>query len=166
MGQVSEIALRIVIIGAGATLVTDLWNLLLRRLGASTLDFAFLGRWVGHIPQGRWFHLRIADAAPVRGERWLGWGLHYGIGVAFAALAVALLGFDWARHPSAFPALAFGIATVVAPFFILQPALGAGVASSKTPAPFRNRLKSIVNHAVFGSGLYLAALAAARLFPA
>ena len=31
-------------------------------------------------------------------------------------------------------------------------------AASKTPAPVRNCLRSLANHAVFGLGLYLAAL--------
>jgi hypothetical protein len=50
---------------------------------------------------------------------------------------------------------------VLAPLFILQPALGAGIASSKTPAPVFNTVKSLVTHMVFGLGLYLAASATA-----
>jgi hypothetical protein len=56
--------------------------------------------------------------------------------------------------------------TVVAPLFILQPALGAGIASSKTAAPLFNCIKSVATHTVFGLGLYLAALATAALVPA
>jgi hypothetical protein len=51
--------------------------------------------------------------------------------------------------------------TVVAPLFILQPALGAGIASSKTPRPVFNSLKSLATHVVFGFGLFLAARATA-----
>ena len=61
-------------------------------------------------------------------------------------------------QPTAGPALALGIATVVAPFFVLQPGMGAGIAASKTPNPNAVRLHSVLNHAVFGLGLYLAAL--------
>jgi len=166
MGQATEVVLRIVLIGIGATALTDLWGLVLKWRGIPTLDFAFLGRWMGHMPEGRWFHARIAAAAPVKGERWLGWIAHYAIGTAFATLPVALFGLDWARHPSPLPALGVGVATVVAPFLVMQPALGAGVASSRTPKPVLNSLKSVVNHTVFGLGLYLAALAAAELIPA
>jgi hypothetical protein len=57
-----------------------------------------------------------------------------------------------------------GVVTVVAPLFVLQPALGAGIASSKTPRPLFNSLKSLVTHVVFGIGLFLAArLTAAAL---
>jgi hypothetical protein len=41
----------------------------------------------------------------------------------------------------------------------MQPALGLGVASSKTPNPQQARLKSLATHTVFGIGLYLAAVA-------
>src|SRR5206468_5223186 len=105
-----------------------------------------------------------ADAAPIHGERLLGWAAHYTIGIAFAALLVAIRGVAWARSPSLAPALVLGIVTVVAPLFVLQPALGAGFASSKTPRPFFNAGKSVVTHTVFGFGLYGSAIATARLF--
>ena len=91
----------------------------------------------------------------------MGWFAHYAIGVTFAALLLSSFGLKWARSPSLLPALLIGIVTVVSPFFILQPALGAGIASSKTPAPLLNSLKSLATHTVFGFGLYLAALATA-----
>jgi hypothetical protein len=53
--------------------------------------------------------------------------------------------------------------TVAAPFFILQPALGLGIAASRTPSPARARLRSLISHLVFGFGLYLAAEAASRI---
>ena len=49
----NETILRVVAIGIGATAVMDLWLLLLKALGVPTLNFALLGRWVGHMPQGR-----------------------------------------------------------------------------------------------------------------
>lgn len=158
-----ETVMRVVTIGAGATLTMDLWAFVLRRFGITSLDFALLGRWLGHLPEGQWIQPRIAQAAPVRGERLLGWGAHYSIGIAFAGLLVALRGLAWARSPSLAPALVLGIVTVVAPLFVLQPALGAGIASSKTPRPFFNAGKSVLTHTVFGLGLYVAALATARL---
>lgn len=161
-----EFALRAVSIGAGATLVMDAWAMLLKQFGVPSLNFAFLGRWIGHLPQGQWVQQRIAAATPVRGELLLGWGAHYSIGITFAALLLATFGLSWARSPSLVPALLVGIVTVVAPLFILQPALGAGIASSKTAAPLFNCVKSIVTHTVYGVGLYLAALATSSLFPA
>jgi hypothetical protein len=51
-----------------------------------------------------------------------------------------------------------GTVTVVMPFFVMQPAMGAGVAASRTPTPWINRLRSLLTHAIFGLGMYLAAL--------
>jgi hypothetical protein len=158
-----ELIVRAVLIGAGATMVMDLWAFLLRRLGIPSLSFALLGRWIGHLREGKWAHDSIAKAAPVKGELLIGWGAHYAIGIAFAFLLVSLFGLTWARAPSLLPALFVGIVTVVSPLFLLQPALGAGIASSKTPTPIFTSFKSLVTHTVFGFGLYLAALATAAL---
>ncbi|HRE15574.1 MAG TPA: DUF2938 family protein, partial [Rhodocyclaceae bacterium] len=81
---------------------------------------------------------------------------------AFATLLVSVLGLEWARAPSFLPALLFGVLTVAAPLLVMQPAMGAGIASSKTPTPVFNCLKSVINHAVFGVGLYAAAFATAH----
>jgi Protein of unknown function (DUF2938) len=158
-------ALRILLIGIGATAAMDAWLLLLKRLKRPALNFALVGRWVGHIARGRWSHDAIARAAPVRGERALGWALHYATGVAFAALLVALSGTAWMRNPSLLPALAVGVGTVALPLFVMQPAMGAGIASSRTPTPLKNCLRSLTNHAVFGVGLYLAAAVTAVTCP-
>jgi hypothetical protein len=65
---------------------------------------------------------------------------------------------DWLARPTVLPALLYGIATVVFPFFIMQPSLGLGIAASRTPNPPQARLKSLVTHIVFGVGLYVCAL--------
>jgi hypothetical protein len=161
-----ELVLRTILIGSGATLVMDGWAFLLRRLGIPSLDFAVLGRWIGHLRQGQWIHEGIARAKPVRGELLIGWCAHYSIGIAFAAVLLSTFGLEWARSPSLFPALFIGIVTVLAPLLVLQPALGAGIASSKTARPIFNSVKSLVTHTVYGFGLYLTALATAALIPA
>jgi hypothetical protein len=148
---------RSVAIGIGATAVMDAWLLILKQLGVPTLDFALIGRWVAHLRRGTFAHAAIAKAAPAKGELALGWAAHYAVGIAFAGLTVAIGGTGWARDPSLLPALAVGVATVLVPLFVMQPAMGAGFASSRTPTPARNCARSVANHAVFGLGLYLAA---------
>jgi hypothetical protein len=152
-----EPIVRSILIGAGATLAMDAWAALLRRIGVPSLNLAFLGRWVGHLPKGRLMHESIARAAPIEGERALGWATHYAIGISFAGLLLATCGLDWAHAPTPMPALLIGIVTVAAPLLVLQPALGAGIASRKTATPLLNSLKSLATHVVFGMGLYLAA---------
>lgn len=153
-----ELLSRTVLIGVGATMVMDGWALLLRQIGIPSLNFAFLGRWIGHLPEGRFRHESIAKATPVRGELLIGWGAHYSLGIGFSGLLLAVFGAEWARSPTLPPALFVGVVTVVAPLFVLQPALGAGIASRKTPTPLFNTLKSLVTHTVYGLGLYLTAL--------
>lgn len=159
-----EFFLRMVSIGVGATVVLDLWVLFATRvLGISGPDWAMVGRWIGHLTRGRFRHDSMAVASPVRGERLLGWSTHYAIGIAFAGFLLAIWGLDWARQPTLLPALIVGVLTVAAPFFILQPGMGAGIAASKTPKPNAARLRSLVSHTVFGIGLYVAALLVAMV---
>ncbi|HLO96492.1 MAG TPA: DUF2938 family protein [Burkholderiaceae bacterium] len=146
------------VLGLGATALMDLWLMGLRRAGVPTLDFALLGRWTGHLLQGRWRHEAIAKSRPVRGELALGWLAHYAVGLLFAALLVAWQGAAWLMAPRPGPALALGLATVAAPLLLMQPAMGAGIAGRRKGPVAANLLRSGANHLVFGLGLYLNAL--------
>ena len=167
MGIDTHDVLGAVAIGIGATLLMDLWNLFLKRaFGIPSLNYCLLGRWLRHMPSGTFRHTSIAAASPRSLECSAGWVAHYTIGVVFAqVLAVATSGDSIAR-PALWPTLVFGIGSVVFPFFILQPAIGLGIAGAKTPAPAMARLKSLVTHTVFGAGLYLSALAVGYVWPA
>ncbi|WP_298412698.1 DUF2938 domain-containing protein [Janthinobacterium sp.] len=146
-------------IGVGATALMDVWAVALKRFWCiPSLNLAMLGRWLGHLPRGTFTHVNIAQAAPVRDEAILGWTAHYLIGVLFAAVLLALAGQEWVRQPTFAPALLAGLVSVAAPFCILQPGMGAGLAASKTPHPGAARLRSLMAHTAFGIGLYLAAL--------
>lgn len=151
----------VALVGIGATALMDLWLLLLSRLGVPGTSFAMVGRWVGHFARGRFAHAAVAKADPVPFELGLGWLTHYTIGIAYAALLVALQGSAWLAQPTVLPALAFGAATVAAPWFVMQPAMGAGFLALKTPTPLKNGLRNLANHVVFGAGLYVAAAALA-----
>lgn len=162
----SDLALRAILIGTGATAIMDLWAVALKHaLGVPSLDYAMVGRWIGHFRQGRFRHQRIGAAAPVRGERLIGWAAHYAIGIVFAGLLLLVWGQDWAIRPTLLPALIVGLVTVAAPFFLMQPGMGAGIAASKTPKPNIARLRSLTTHVVFGFGLYLSGLLLAVVWP-
>ncbi len=149
----------VLVLGIGATLVMDLWGLVRRALfGVPTPDYRLVGRWLAHMRHGQFVHRPIAASAPVAGESLLGWAFHYTVGIAFAALLVGLEGRAWMAQPTLLPALAVGLATVVAPLLLLQPGMGTGIAASKVPRPWHARFHSVVTHLVFGAGLYLSAL--------
>jgi hypothetical protein len=156
-----DTAIPALLVGAGATATMDLWALARRRLFGTPLpDYGLVGRWLGHMKDGRFRHDAIAAARPLRGEAILGWTAHYAIGIGFAALLLAVAGPGWLARPSLAPALALGLATVAAPFLVMQPGMGAGVAASRTKRPSAARIQSLVTHTVFGLGLYLAGWAA------
>jgi hypothetical protein len=145
------------LIGIGATAAIDVWALVRRRLlGTPVPDYGLVGRWLAHLARGRFRHDRIAASPAVPGECVIGWTAHYATGVTFAALLLAIGGLEWVRRPTLAPALLVGIGTVLAPFLLMQPGMGAGIAASRTPRPAAARIQSLVTHAIFGLGLYAA----------
>ena len=156
LGQV----LSTIAVGVGATLIMDLWAILLRRIAnIPPPNYCFVGRWLRHMPDGIFRHDSIAAAPKKSAECAVGWIAHYAIGVGFALLLVVLTSTQWLDEPTLLPAMTVGLATVALPFCVMQPAFGLGLASSRTPNPTQARLRSLVNHAVFGIGLYISALA-------
>ncbi len=148
-------------IGIVATAVSDVWGIARQPLlGIAPPDYGLVGRWLAHMRHGQFRHDAIVKSPPVRGERVLGWTAHYLIGIAFAAALVGLCGSAWLQQPMLLPALLTGIATVAAPFLLMQPGMGAGIAASRTPRPAMARAQSLITHTVFGLGLYVAAQAA------
>lgn len=149
----------LVFTGIGATAVMDLWGIARKPLlGSPHPDYGLVGRWFAHVAHGRLRHEAIARATPMRGERLLGWTTHYLTGIAFAGLLVTVAGRAWLQDPTLAPAIAVGLGTVVAPFLIMQPGMGAGIAASLTPRPWNARLQTLLTHTFFGVGLYLSAM--------
>ncbi|TJY58891.1 DUF2938 domain-containing protein [Sinimarinibacterium sp. CAU 1509] len=156
-----------VLVGVLATAVMDVGSVLLKQLvGVPMPNYVMVGRWVGHMPAGRFRHRAIAAAAPVRGERWIGWAVHYTTGVVFAALLLLIWGDAWIANPTFAPALIVGLGSVAAPFLLMQPAMGAGIAARKTPDPVTARRRSLINHSLFGLGLYVSGWAVHLLYAA
>jgi hypothetical protein len=152
------------LIGAGATALMDLWGIVRARLlHAPAMNYGLVGRWLAYLPRGRFRHDPIAATPPVRGELLIGWLAHYATGIVFAAALLILYGPDWACRPTIGAALLVGIGSVAAPFLLLQPGMGAGIAASRTANPAAARFNSLLTHAIFGLGLYLAALATGPL---
>jgi Protein of unknown function (DUF2938) len=164
MNNLTPSLISAIIIGFGATLTTDLWALFLKHaFKIATPNYCLVGRWLRYMPEGIFKHSNIGSTPQKPAECTVGWIAHYMIGVAFAIVFVAFVGNDWLQHPTLMPAISFGVVTVVAPFFIMQPPFGLGFAASKTPNPTQARFRSLMNHSAFGGGLYLFGLLASWL---
>jgi hypothetical protein len=158
--------IRAILIGLGATLTFDLWAQFLKHaFKISPSNICLVGRWLRYMPEGVFKHANIVATPAKSAECAVGWIAHYLIGVTFAGAFVALVGSNWLQHPTPLPAVLFGVVTVSAPLFIMQPAFGFGLAASKTSNPFQARLRSVMNHTAFGAGLYAFALLTSWLLP-
>lgn len=83
----------VILIGVGATAFMDVWFVIRSQLfGIPATNWAMVGRWIAHMPQGKLCHNAIADASQVRAENLLGWVVHYLTGIAYAAILIAIWG--------------------------------------------------------------------------
>jgi len=162
MQSMIDLLMATLVIGAGATLVMDLWALFLRRvLAIPSLSYCLVGRWVAHMPCGIFHHTKITATKAWSGECVLGWGVHYLIGIIYAGFLVLPYQGVWLHWLGDSPLYAFGVAltlgvvTVVFPFLVMQPALGFGLAAARNPNPMHARIKTLLTHGVFGVGLYV-----------
>jgi len=159
-----ELLACMLVVGVDATALLDAWGLARRHaFGTPYPDYGLVGRWIGHLARGRFRHESIRTATPVRGELVIGWTAHYLIGIAFATVLLGTWGLEWVREPAIGPALLVGIGSVAAPFLVMQPGMGAGVAARRAPNPGAARLQSLASHTVFGFGLYVAGWVARAL---
>ena len=146
---------RAALIGLGATAVMDIGAEIIRRTtGVPPLNLDLVGRWVGHMREGDLCHDSIMTAEPVEHEHEIGVVAHYAIGAGFAVALVALRP-DWLSKPTFRPAMTAGVATSAAPWLLMQPAWGMGVAASKAPDPGTARFRTLRAHALYGLGIWL-----------
>jgi hypothetical protein len=137
-----------VLIGMGGTALLDLWAQLLKRtLGLPTPPWHLVGRWFAGMRHGQFVHRNgIGNSPEVPNELKIGWSVHYGVGIIFAAALLMIWGVQWA------------LVTIGAGWFILQPGMGVGVACNRAPNPPVARLQNVIGHVVFATGMYWAAL--------
>ncbi len=157
-----NLVLQAVLTGVGGTIILDLWALFLARVfQVPATSWPMVGRWIGNMRHGIFMHENIAAAAPVPGETAIGWIAHYAIGASYGLLLIAIAGQSWIVRPTLLPPLLLAWALLVAPYFLLMPGMGAGIAGAKTPDPMATRLKSAIGHTIFGLGMYVTAVALA-----
>ena len=65
MTETTRTLLCALLIGAGATVVMDIWAIVRQRLlGVPPLDYRLVGRWFGHLVRGRVRHRRATEERP------------------------------------------------------------------------------------------------------
>lgn len=150
-----ELIWRGVDIGIGATILMDIWALFLYfAFSQPKPNWRPAGRWFWHLRTGKVFHASIAEVEPWEYEHALGWIGHYVVGVVYGIIFALLVGLPWFVAPTFLPAWIFGIVTIAAGWFLMQPGMGLGWAASKTPNPAKVRILGLVAHTVFALGLY------------
>lgn len=151
----AEILLKAALVGIGGTIVLDLYALMMARvLGVTGMNWAMVGRWLGNMPRGQFVQAAMSRAKPVKGELTIGWTAHYAIGAGYGLLLLALWGVVWLEQPTLLPPMILALVLLVAPYFIMMPGMGMGIAGSRTPKPNLTRFKSVVGHSIFGLGMY------------
>jgi hypothetical protein len=155
MSGTAEPFLKATLVGVGATIVLDFYALMMSRvLGVPAPNWAMVGRWFGNMARGQFVQAAMSKAAPVKGELTIGWIAHYAIGIDYGRLLVALWGKVWLERPTLLPPMILAWVLLVAPYLMMMPGMGMGIAGSRTPNPNITRLKSMMSHSVFGLGMY------------
>lgn len=144
-----------ILIGIAGTLGMDIWALVAKHVfRLPVADLAMVGRWAGHMPRGRYFHTPIAASDAIEHELAIGWCVHYVTGIAYGVFYLFSVRWIAGGTPSLFSALVFGLVTLAAPWFIMQPAFGLGILASKAPRPWRTRWINLSMHLAFALAMY------------
>ena len=144
-------------VGIVATAIGDGWAIVARTVfNLPTANWGIVGRWICGFRRGVFVHEVIAKAPAVRGETQVGWIAHYAIGVGFAFLYLMIIGALADGRSTLASALAFGLATILAPLLVMKPAFGMGIGGLRAPQPFKGFVSTVTAHLAFGVGLHVA----------
>lgn len=166
MSSTAEILVKAALVGVGGTVVLDLYALFIARvLGVTATNWAMVGRWFGNMTRGQFVQAAMSQAEPVKGELAIGWIAHFAIGIGYGLLLLALWGKAWLERPTLLPPMILAWVMLVAPYFIMMPGMGMGIAGSRTQKPYVTRLRSVMGHSVFGLGMYATGMALALYWP-
>jgi len=76
------------------------------------------------------------------------------VGCIYAALYLVFVSIAQNGRPTLVSAVLFGLATILSPWLLMQPALGLGICASKAPRANLVRLQNLIIHTIFGLALY------------
>src|ERR1043165_4198354 len=101
--------LRVLMMGVAATVAIDVWATFANKvLGWPRTNWGMVGRWIGHMRDGRFMHASIGSSPPIAHEAVLGWTFHYLVGCLYAALYLAYAAIAHMGRPTLMSAVLFG----------------------------------------------------------
>ena len=146
---------QVIFMGIVATLVIDIWAVILSTIfKLPTTNWSMVGRWCAHLRTGQFIHRPISQSKPVKSEQTIGWLFHYIIGIGYAYLYVILMVFIVSNDPSLISAIIYGLVTLIAPWLVLQPALGLGLFARLADKPNTTGALNLSVHLIFEVALY------------
>ena len=147
---------QIVIVGFGACVVFDVWQRIFHWFTAiPPTNWAIVGRWtIGLLTNGQLIVRDLELRPNMRNELGVGWLVHYGIAIAYAAIFMLLMKANILAAEFA-DGLLFGVVSVVVPWFFFLPCLGKGMMGRLTPNPPLVCALALMMHSIFGVAIGL-----------
>jgi hypothetical protein len=143
--------LAITIIGVLACASLDLWQrILLIFFKIPTSNWKLVGRWLLRFLKTRsWVQNDLLKNKEMKNELLIGWLFHYFVAIVYALfyyflVKLELLNYGWADG------LLFGIVSVLVPWFVFMPAMGAGILANRTENPKLACSLAVFSHSIFG----------------
>ena len=147
---------QILIVGIVACAIFDLWQRLFQRLTAiPPSNWAMVGRWsLNVVTKGQLIAHDLESQAERKSELVVGWLVHYGVAIGYAAV------YAWLMHATNWRAglidgLVFGVISVAVPWFFFLPCLGKGILARLTPNPPLICGLALMMHSLFGVSIGL-----------
>jgi hypothetical protein len=147
--------LEMFLLGIFATVFMDILAKVVVKKGfvSAVVESKYIGRWVLHMLKGKFTHGDISLAPAWKNEERVSLITHFLIGIGLAGVYLLLeMNFPVMREQFWMP-FAFGVATILLPWFWLFPSIGIGYVASKSPRRKDCIILSIINHANFGIGM-------------
>lgn len=143
-------------VGIGSTIVLDVWVIIVEKLTAiPPTNWGMVGRWIKGFPTGQFIVDSNNTNPPTNLEKTFGWGFHYIIGIAYAALIILIYGTGFISTPTLLPTIVIGLVlSTFAGLAILMPGLGGGFFGRLLPNKMITYLYLIIAHAVFAFSQY------------
>lgn len=150
-----KIIIRGIIIGFFATMVMDLWTLLLFFITGHPIDWGIIGKVVGYMFEGDLIVSDMSKYHALKYQNAIGWLTHYSVGFIYA-IAFELIVLHGLKYKvSLLKTLIFAWVLMFFPLCVLSPLFGNGFFYMYSASPLHNILYTISCHTMFGIGLWL-----------